>query len=84
MVSDPPSPEAAQDENLGRMLRRLRLAAGLTQAEVAAIVGCDQRAVSHWEVGGRVPSVTYLAAIARAFNLDVHDLIDHINERESA
>ncbi|MDQ3342190.1 MAG: helix-turn-helix domain-containing protein [Actinomycetota bacterium] len=45
--------------------RRLRVAAGLTQAEVAEVCGVTQGAVSHWEAGTRVPRGTAARRYAR-------------------
>ena len=39
----------------GRELRRLRKAAGLTQADVAKLVGRHPNTVARWERGERTP-----------------------------
>ena len=52
--------------------RRIRLAAGLTQAELAAAIGCSHTAVSQIERGLRTPrpelALKYASALARAFS----------------
>ena len=51
MESDPLSNEISSD--LAPRLRRARIAAGITQAAVAAKAGCKQSAVSMYEAGKR-------------------------------
>jgi transcriptional regulator with XRE-family HTH domain len=43
-------------------LQRLRRAAGLTQAQVAAAVGVDRVAVARWETGITTPRPAHAAA----------------------
>ena len=45
---------------LGRNIERLRRAKGLTQAALARQMGIDQRCLSHWEHGRRVPTIESL------------------------
>lgn len=53
---------------LGRRLREARLAAGLTQAELAARIGSQQSSISHIELGRANPSLLALERIAAAVN----------------
>lgn len=48
-------------------LRILRMAAGLTQARLARLIGVDEASVSNWERGRKIPSAIHLAAWAAAF-----------------
>lgn len=43
-------------ENFGTALRRLRLARGLTQRDLAMAIGRSQRSVQHLEAGAYAPS----------------------------
>lgn len=43
----------------------LRIRLGLTQAELASMLGCHPMAVSQWERGVRTPTGLYAAAINR-------------------
>jgi ribosome-binding protein aMBF1 (putative translation factor) len=53
-----------------RLVREARLAAGLSQAELAAAVGTKQSVVSRWERGLDEPRVSTLARILRACGLE--------------
>ena len=48
------------------LLKLRRIAAGLTQGQVAKVVGVDAGTVSMWETGRRVPTGTSLVAWARS------------------
>lgn len=45
------------------MIRELRRRLGLTQAAFAALIGCSEMAVWHWEKGSRLPTGLYAKAI---------------------
>lgn len=56
-------------------LRKARKAAGLTQAELAQRVGCDQSMISRIEQGKRPMTVDMLKVIARAVDLPAQALL---------
>jgi predicted transcriptional regulator len=51
---------------IGTQVRELRQKAGLTQAELAALVGSSQAAIARLEAGGTEPKLSTLHEIARA------------------
>lgn len=51
---------------VGRNVRRLRTAAGLTQAELAERMGVDRAYVSGLELGERNPTIVTLWHVAQA------------------
>lgn len=51
-----------------------RLAAGMTQGQLAEIVGCKQRDISRWESGQHWPEVRTAIKIARALGKTTEDL----------
>ena len=57
------------------MIKKLRVAAGLTQTELAARVGTDQVRISRWETGKVKPSYGMLIKLAAALGVTVNDLI---------
>jgi len=58
--------------SLGERVRMLRIAAGLTQCELANRTGSTQPAVAHLEAGRRTPTLPTLEKLARALG---HDLV---------
>jgi len=57
---------------VGEQVRLLRVAAGLTQEELAVRTGSTQPAVAHLEAGRRTPTLATLEKIANALG---HDLV---------
>lgn len=69
---------------LGERLKMLREERGLTQAEVAKLVGCETAAaVANWEHGRREPSVMQLARLARAWGVTVDYLIAGVSSSDA-
>ena len=59
-------------------LERLRKAAGLTQAQLAELVGVDQATVSRWESGERWPMITIAFDVANALHCTIDDLLKDV------
>jgi DNA-binding transcriptional regulator YiaG len=55
-------------------MQRARAARGLSQSELAAILGCPVRTIRSWEQGERVPSDENQLLIARRLRIDLIDL----------
>ncbi|WP_353963551.1 helix-turn-helix transcriptional regulator [Streptomyces sp. NBC_00078] len=56
-----------------RELRRLR---GMTQSQLAAVLGCSRGAVSTWETTGRLPLPERLQALCVFFGVSVRELVE--------
>jgi transcriptional regulator with XRE-family HTH domain len=59
----------------GKRLRSLRLERGLTQEHLAELAGITATYTSDLERGAKVPSLTILLRLARAFDLTVGELL---------
>ncbi|MGN9821918.1 helix-turn-helix transcriptional regulator [Streptomyces sp. SD11] len=57
-------------------LRHLRRKRGLTQSQLAALLGCSRSAVSTWETTGRLPLPNRLQHLASVLGVPVSDLIE--------
>lgn len=56
----------ARSWNVWRMVREARLAAGLTQRELATLVGTSQPAIARYEAGRTLPDIDTLARLLHA------------------
>ena len=64
-------------EKLKENIRRLRLAAGMTQNEVAEVLGyASGNIVTRWESGERKPPSDKLPALAAALHCSINDLFE--------
>jgi transcriptional regulator with XRE-family HTH domain len=61
---------------VGRNVRRLRIAAGLSQAELAERMGVDRAYVSGLELGQRNPTVLTLWHMAKALGVKLRLFFD--------
>ncbi len=69
---------------LSQIIRNKRLAAGLTQEELAQKVGVSAPAVSKWEKGTSYPDITLLPVLARNLGTDINTLLDFSSDLDPA
>ncbi|MGO4669758.1 helix-turn-helix domain-containing protein [Bosea sp. 2YAB26] len=63
-------------QTFGKNMRRARIAAGLSQDEIAVRMGVEQTYVSGLERGVRNPTLTTLERAAIALNVKLRELLD--------
>ncbi len=63
-------------------LRARRKAAGLTQEDLAAAMGCTRQAVVAWERGDVLPTADRLPQLAKALGCTIDQLYQNFNETE--
>lgn len=61
-------------------IRARRIATGLTQMDVAELIGVKQAAVSKWESGETFPRMDKLKELAGLYECTVDELIDEVEE----
>ena len=75
-VDTAPVPKSVQVA-FGRKVRTLREAAGMSQAELAKLVGMVQTKLPAIEQGRRDIRLSTIERFARALNVPIKDLLDH-------
>ena len=63
--------------NIGINIKRLRLAKGLTQEQLAELLGISTAAVSKWEARNTYPDITMLFPLAEIFGVSVDTLLGY-------
>jgi transcriptional regulator with XRE-family HTH domain len=72
---------AAEELEPGYQVARLRMLRGLTQAQLAEMVGTRQPSIARLENGSSKPSLTFLNKIAAALNAKIEvKLVAEINK----
>ncbi|MGZ5441470.1 MAG: helix-turn-helix domain-containing protein [Thermoanaerobaculia bacterium] len=66
---------AVEAEIFGKRVRELRLKAGWTQEQLAEAAGITTTYISDLERGTKVPSLTIMLRISRAFRVSVAELL---------
>ena len=67
----------------GERIRQGRETKGLTQEELAEVVGVSRQAVSKWEKGTSDPSTSNLCALAKLYGIPVEELLHETQEEKS-
>lgn len=62
--------------NIHENIKNARKAAGITQKELAAIIGVYQKDISRWENGERTPSIEAFASICKALKASADQLLE--------
>lgn len=62
--------------SFSEQMKKYRHAKGMTQQELADLLGVSNKSVSRWESDGGYPDVTMLVPLARALGVTVDDLLD--------
>ncbi len=60
--------------NIGKVVKRLRKERGITQEELACTLGVTAQAVSRWENGIGIPDISLFVPIANYFRVDMDTL----------
>ena len=68
----------SESGTLPQAIRAARVNRGLTQGELAALIGVSQGAISFWENGMESPTVAHLIALA----LELPNLVERFEGRE--
>lgn len=63
--------------NIGYNIRRLRSEKGLTQEQLASLLGVTSAAVSKWESGQSLPDITMVMPLARVFEVTTDELMGY-------
>lgn len=61
--------------NLGKKIACARRSCGMTQTELAQMVGVTAQAVSKWERGSSCPDISILDEVANALGVSVSELL---------
>lgn len=69
-------------ELFGARIRELRKSRGLSQEQLAEVIGIDQKHMSRIELGKSYPSLDRLARIAEALHVSLHNIFefDHLEK----
>lgn len=69
--------------NIGKQLRQIRKEKGLTQKELANMIGCSEITIRQYETGKRVPRDEIKRKLAKALEVKVMELVDYLTEDET-
>lgn len=70
--------------NIGTNIKRLRLAKGMTQEQLAELLTVSTAAVSKWEAKNTYPDITLLFPLAEIFGVSVDELLGYDEAKAKA
>lgn len=68
-------------KKIGAFLKQLRKERGITQENLAEVLGVSGRTVSRWETGFNMPDLSLLIEIADYYDVEIKEILD--GERKS-
>lgn len=68
-------------KEIGTFLKQLRNEKGITQEQLAEILGVSGRTVSRWETGSNLPDLSILVQISEYYDVEIKEILN--GERES-
>lgn len=63
-------------KRIGAFLKQLRTEKGLTQEQLAEILGVSGRSISRWETGTNLPDLSILVQISEYYNVEVKEILN--------
>ena len=63
-------------QKIGNFLKALRKEKGLTQEQLAEVLGVAGRTVSRWETASNMPDLSILIQLAEYYDVDVKEILD--------
>ena len=78
----PPKHVVLSRKQIGARLRALRKARGMTQVELAKVLGTQQTAISQVEIGNRGLTIQQVVKLARALRVSTDDILGPSRESE--
>lgn len=67
---------------IAKRIKQLRKSRGLTQAELAEMIGRDTKHISKLEIAGSYPSIETLDRIAQALKVEIKEFFNFDNLRD--
>lgn len=61
--------------NVGGFIQQLRKDKGMTQKELAEIIGMSDKTISKWESGNSLPDTSVLVSLCEALDISVNELL---------
>lgn len=65
--------------SIGEKIKELRLESGLSQLNLAKIIGVSQKAIDYWERNVNEPKASYIISLVKYFGITFDDFFAEIN-----
>ncbi len=65
-------------EKIGNRIRELRLEKGLSQMQLAKMIGVSQKAIDYWERSINEPKAGYIIALVKFFGISFNEFFENL------
>jgi transcriptional regulator with XRE-family HTH domain len=65
--------------NIGAKIKELRIEKGLSQMQLAQLIGVSQKAIDYWERNVNEPKASYIIALVRTFDITFDEFFAEIH-----
>ena len=66
-------------EKVGERIKELRLEKGLSQMQLAKMIGVSQKAIDYWERSVNEPKAGYIIALVKYFGISYNEFSENID-----
>lgn len=71
------------DNRMGKYIEKLRKKKGLTQKELANLLGISNTAISKWECDCNLPDISMLGPLSKVLDADIMVLLGYLNSNQN-
>ncbi len=71
------------DNRMGKYIEKLRKKKGLTQRELANLLGISNTAISKWECDCNLPDISMLGPLSKVLDADIMVLLGYLNSNQN-
>ncbi|MGN1212526.1 MAG: helix-turn-helix domain-containing protein [Christensenellales bacterium] len=64
-----------EKRNIGKSIKLNRLSQGMSQQQLAKLIGVTHASISYWENGVNIPNVNDCWSLADALNISIDELV---------
>ena len=64
--------------NIGNKIKELRMEKGLSQMQLAKLIGVSQKAVDYWERSVNEPKASYIIKLVKVFDISFDEFFSEL------
>ena len=65
--------------SIGEKIKELRIEKGLSQMQLAKIIGVSQKAIDYWERNVNEPKASYIISLVKLFDISFDEFFSEID-----
>ena len=66
---------------VGERIKELRTENGLSQSQLAKLIGTSQKAIDYWERNINEPKISYVIRLVQVFRINYNEFFEDVGEK---